>query len=108
MNYRYEEVMEILKKHNQEHLLAFYNELTSEEQDKLLEQIMNIDFEQIEKLYEETKNGVKVKNDLIEPIEYINKDKLPEQLKDEYLKIGEDVIKNNCFAVVTMAGGQRY
>ena len=42
-----EEVKFILKKYNQEHLLYFYDELTQDEKEKLLNQILTIDFEKI-------------------------------------------------------------
>lgn len=42
----------------------------------------------------------------IEPINYVDKSKMSEQEKQELKKIGEEIIKNNKYAVVTMAGGQ--
>ena len=38
---------EILKKYNQEHLLHFYDELSENEKNKLLNQILTINFEKI-------------------------------------------------------------
>ena len=42
----------------------------------------------------------------IEHIKYSNKYKLSEEQTEEYTKLGENVIKNKKYAVVTMAGGQ--
>ena len=51
MDNQYLKAKEILKKYNQEHLLAFYDKLTQEKKEKLINQILNINFEQINKLY---------------------------------------------------------
>ena len=48
----YEEAVELLKKHNQEQLLNFYDELTDSQKEDLLKQISNIDFELMQSLYE--------------------------------------------------------
>ena len=45
------DTMQVLKKYNQEHLLAFFDELTMSEKETLLSQIHNIDFEKINNLY---------------------------------------------------------
>lgn len=107
MEDRYLAVKEKLSKYGQEHLLKFYGELTDKEKENLLEDILEIDFEQIETLYKETKVEDKFKEDIIEPIKYIDKEKLSEEEKNYYNKIGENSIKNNEYAVVTLAGGQR-
>lgn len=94
----------ILEKYNQEHLLAFYDELSNEQQNLLINQILSIDFEQILSLY---KNSFlkDLKAD-ISPLEHIEKALLDVDKIDFYKKIGESIIKNGNFAVVTMAGGQ--
>lgn len=107
MENKYSLVKENLNKYNQEHLLKFYNELQDEEKANLLEDIIEINFEQVQTLFEETKKKDKFENNIIEPIKYIDKQKMTEKDKDYYNKIGEDCIKNNEYAVVTLAGGQR-
>lgn len=107
MKDKYLLVKEKLNKYGQEHLLKFYEELSNEEKENLLEDILEINFEQIEKLYDETKVEDKFREDIIEPIKYIDKEKLTEEQKEYYKKIGETIIKNNEYAVVTLAGGQR-
>ena len=42
MDNQYLKAKEILKKYNQEHLLAFYDKLTQEKKEKLINQILNI------------------------------------------------------------------
>lgn len=107
MEDKYLLVKEKLNKYGQEHLLKFYEELSNEEKENLLEDILEINFEQIKKLYAETKVEDKFKEDIIEPIKYIDKEKLTMEEKEYYNKIGEKIIKNNEYAVVTLAGGQR-
>ena len=43
---------------------------------------------------------------MIEPIDYIEKEKIAKDKKEEYLKKGIEEIKKGKLAVVTMAGGQ--
>lgn len=107
MGDKYLLVKEKLSKYGQEHLLKFYEELNNNEKENLLEDILEINFEQIEMLYKEIKVEDKFKEDIIEPIKYINKEKLSEEERNYYNKIGENSIKNNEYAVVTLAGGQR-
>lgn len=107
MEDKYLLVKQKLTKYNQEHLLKFYNELTDEEKGQLLEDILQINFEQVKNLFEETKKKDKFRNDVIEPIEYIDKEKMTKEETEYYNKIGETCIKNNEYAVVTLAGGQR-
>ena len=105
MEHNIEEIRHKLKKYNQEHLLNFYDEMEENKQNKLLEQIENIDFELIKSLYDKTKDGIKNEDANIEPIDFIDKYKLNEDYK-YYEEIGEKAIKAGKLAVVTMAGGQ--
>lgn len=106
MEDKFNKAKKILEEYNQEHLLSQYEKLNNEKKEELLNQIINIDFEQINKLYKQTKEEVKIGNDKIEPIEYIEKEKLSSGEKERYLKIGAEEIKKGKLAVVTMAGGQ--
>lgn len=100
-----EEVKAILKKYNQEHLLNGYEKLDSKKQEQLLNQILNIDFELIKSLYENTTTEKKEQEDIIEPMEYLDKNKLYDDYK-HYENIGKHAIENGKLAAVTMAGGQ--
>ena len=61
-----EEAKAILKKYNQEHLLNGYEKLEEKKQKQLLNQIMNIDFELIKSLYDNTKKENSTNDDKIE------------------------------------------
>ena len=100
-----EEVKFILKKYNQEHLLNGYEKLDEKKQKQLLEQIMNIDFDLIKSLYDNTKKENSTNGDKIEPMEYLDKYKLNDKYK-YYENIGKEAIRAGKLAAVTMAGGQ--
>lgn len=99
-------VKKTLEKYNQEHLLHFYNEISKEEKLKLINQILDTDFEQIINLYKDSKKSDDLSNIKISPLPHIEKDKLTKDELNYYTQIGEAIIKSNQIAIVTMAGGQ--
>jgi len=99
------EAQEIVKKYNQEHLINFYDNLTIEKKEELVNQILEIDFDLLENLYKNI-NSKKQSEDKITPIEYKDKSKMSEQEKNAYREKAREALKNNKYAVVTMAGGQ--
>lgn len=101
-----EDAKVLLEKYNQEHLWKSYERLNDADREKLLEQISRIDFEKMKTLYALSQTKVEIKDALIEPMTYQDSAKLSEDEKQEFIKIGEEAIKNNKLAVVTMAGGQ--
>jgi len=108
MDEKYQLVKEKLQKFNQEQLLAGYNNLSKENQNKLLDEILQLDFDQIQNLYEKVVKTEKKIEEEKTPRSYVEKEKLAEEIKEKYEKIGQEIIKNGEYAVVTMAGGQRY
>lgn len=97
---------EKLKKFHQEQVLIKYDTMSQENKEKLVKQILSLDFEQLEELYEMAKKEVAVEEAKIEPIAYVDKEKMIKEEKEEYKKIGVESIKNGELAAVTMAGGQ--
>ena len=100
------EIIEILKKYSQDHILKHLQYLTQKEQDELEKQIEKIDFEQLENLYYETKKEPHIEEKVIEHIPYVDKAKLSKERIEELEKIGKKVICSGKYAVITMAGGQ--
>ena len=96
----------ILKANKQENLLRFIDKLDNNKKEKIIKQILNLDFTQLNKLYEETKISAEIINKKIENIKYVDEYKLSDEAKERYTNIGGKIIKNNQYAVVTMAGGQ--
>ena len=79
MNEKYDASMEKVKKYGQEHLLKFYDKLSKDEKEKLLDDILTIDLQQINKLYEQTKVEKNFTSSKIEPIPYIDKTKMSKE-----------------------------
>lgn len=102
----YSEALNKLKEYNQEHLIKFYNQMSNEKQKILLKQIEELNLEQINMLYNGVKEQKENKEVKIEPIEYIDKEKLSKEEKEKYEKIGNETLKSGKIAAVTMAGGQ--
>ena len=104
MDDKLEEIKNILKKYNQEHLLNHYETLDETHKKELLEQIEEIDFELANSLYQNVGKQEK-QEDKITPIEYLDKYKLYDDYK-YYENIGKKAIMEGKLAAVTMAGGQ--
>lgn len=105
MNTKIKEAIQILQENNQMQILKVLDTL-EEKKLKLAEQILSIDFNQLNQLYESTKHKPEILEKKLEHLKYTDKNKLPKEIKEEYTKLGENIIKNNQYAVVTMAGGQ--
>ena len=99
---KFEQTKKILKDQKQEQILEY----PIRNKEEFVSEVLKINFEELNKLYDKAIKNEKVKNSKIEPIPYIEKDKLSEERKQYYKKIGENIIRNNEYAVVTMAGGQ--
>ena len=93
MDEKLEKVKEILKKYNQEQLLICYDRLIEQKREELCDQILKINFEEIQELYNETKSKKTFKEGGIEPLPYIDKEKLSKEEKEQYENIGINKIK---------------
>ncbi|MBP3503219.1 MAG: UTP--glucose-1-phosphate uridylyltransferase [Clostridia bacterium] len=104
---KYEETIEKLKKYEQNEIINMMTKkYTEDEKNKLEEQLQNINLEQVIELYKNAKKIPAIDETKIEHIKYTDLKSLPEEQFKEYKQIGIDVIKNNKYAVITMAGGQ--
>ena len=97
---------ELLAKYGQEHLLQCYDKLSDAQKNKLLDDILTLDFNQVQNLYESTKTKPNFENVKLEPIPHTTKAELSDEDLRKYTEIGEEVIQAGKLAVVTMAGGQ--
>ncbi len=98
--------IEILREYNQEHVIDLLEKLDEDKRRELIKQIDNIDFHQITELYNNTKKQIEFKESKIEPLEYLDKEKISQEQKNQFDKLGEEIVKEGQYAVVTMAGGQ--
>ena len=102
----YEKVKEILNKYNQNHVIQFIEASNDKIKEKLVEQVLKINFEELKELYNKSFEDIYVDLEELQPIAGLNPDKLAQEELKEIEKIGVEIIKSNKFAVSTMAGGQ--
>lgn len=100
-----EQIIEILTNNNQTKILELLKNVTEEQRKQLVKELLKVDFNQVKRLYI-NKDKKNKKEDIIEPIKYVDKNKLNSKQKSELEKLGEKVLRQNQYAVVTMAGGQ--
>lgn len=86
----------------QEHLLAYYDELTKEEQEVLLAQIEKIDITLLDLLKQDSKEVAKGK---LEPLGAVTLEEI-QNGKADYEKLGQEAIRAGKVGAVLLAGGQ--
>lgn len=97
------EIIEILIKYKQDHLIKYYDHLSASNKIKFLSDISKIDFEKTTKLYNNC-SDYETENSNITPIVPFDSSNI--ENKEFYEQIGNEIISNGQLAVVTMAGGQ--
>lgn len=107
---KYEQAIDLLAIHGQQHILAFYNELDSAQQQSLLEQIDNLDFTQIPSWidnYVKNDSPLDVPADFAPAPSYTPQPSTSQQEKyDKAKKLGEELISSGKVAAFVVAGGQ--
>lgn len=94
-----EEARRILEENGQGHIKV--------KNEELADQNLHIDFERLKTLDEEITHPCCTCNiEDISPVKAINPEKKDTEEIEEYIKIGEDVVKSGHFAIGIMAGGQ--
>lgn len=106
MNKKLTEAKEILKKYKQEHLLYFYDNLLDDQKEVLLSQILTTNFDKILTLYKSSMKNPKLDMKTVSPLSHLEKNNFSKFDLNYYTSIGENVLKSDSFAVITMAGGQ--
>ena len=106
MDFNIDEIQKKLNKYNQSHLLNFLSELTDYEKEQLLRQLVNIDYEKINTLFNSLKDFTIPTDEIIEPLDYYIKDDFTDSEKNQLSEIGNNILQQNNYAIVTMAGGQ--
>ena len=101
-----EKAKELLIKYKQDQIVKFMDSLADSKKQELANQVLKIDFEEMRALYKKTQEDIYTDLEEILPIIAVNPDKLSKEEKQKYIDIGENLIKNNKYALVTMAGGQ--
>ena len=90
-----------LKQYNQEQILKYYDELNDNEKNNLLNQINTIDYSLVNEIYKNSYNDDVIDMNQVTNLNIIKK----EDISDDNNYLGENLIRNNGYAVVLMAGG---
>lgn len=106
MNDQEKKAIDILEKYNQHHIVEHLKKIDENQKQEIIKQIEEIDFEEVLRLYNNTKKDREKRETKIEPLQTLVPDQMNEEQKNEYEKEGKNIIRENKFAVVTMAGGQ--
>ena len=103
-----EQIEDFLKKYNQTIVLNYYNKASNETKDKIRKQLKNINLDSLINLYRISQKNVsaEIDKDTLYNLPYTDKSLLSEEEKKEIDDLGIEVLKENKYAVVTMAGGQ--
>lgn len=103
----FNELLEILKEHKQDHVLKFWNKLSKEEQELLRKQINVIDFDLMDRLISKYLNdefsGTQANE--LKPAEIIDLEQR-KKLDKEMFALGEKVLYEGKVAAFLVAGGQ--
>lgn len=103
---KWQDTIELLKQYHQEHIVDWLKQVDELKRKELINQLNEIDFNLMTELYENTKKEIKFKENKIESVPYIDKEKLNFEQRRHYEELGETAIRSGSYAVVTMAGGQ--
>ena len=97
-----------LKENGQEHLLKYIEMGNKEQKENLISEISKINFNQVNELHKISNkdNEKAIESCLIEHTKFVDKYRISNDEFEKYKNIGENIIKNGEYAVVTMAGGQ--
>lgn len=106
MENKYDIAINLLKKNKQNRVLDLLKNTDILDKEKIVEQVLNIDFEMLDEMFSSTQvRSTNIEN-LLEPVKAIVEDKLTFEEKNIFESNGAKIVKNNKFAVVIMAGGQ--
>lgn len=92
----------LLREHNQEHLLSYYDQLSPANKDKLVAQIKKLDWKLLKHIHPENQQQ---KNGRYAPLEGLSIEQI-ETSKKRYYDIGINAIREGKVAAVLLAGGQ--
>jgi UDP-N-acetylglucosamine/UDP-N-acetylgalactosamine diphosphorylase len=106
-----EEATKILEKHKQEQILTFWNELDSEQQIRLLEQVKNLNFTKIDNWiadFVKKEPSVEINTDF-EPVSFYKSEPESSEQQAKYekaVKLGKSLISQGKVGAFVVAGGQ--
>jgi UDP-N-acetylglucosamine/UDP-N-acetylgalactosamine diphosphorylase len=108
MKNKFEEAKYVTAKYGQQHLLKYYNELSSTDQEALVNEILDIDFELISSLHCDlilNSNHESSPEDF-SPLKANSFDDCSVEEKENYYNLGIEAIREGKVAALLVAGGQ--
>lgn len=99
-----DKVKKIIAEYGQDHLLAFFDELSPAQQEDLIENINKIDFSLIARVYKEI-NAPKTPICGVSPMKAADSTTFSKEEADKYVNIGKKAIVDGKVGALTMCGG---
>src|ERR1700752_633644 len=97
------DILQQLRKAGQEHVLAWWDQLSEGERRELVEQLKGINFNQLRDLYNQREWAVSLPaSEKIQPLPVIGKDSSTPEVR----QLGERALRNGEVAILMVAGGQ--
>lgn len=108
MKNKFEEVKYVTDKYGQQHLLKYYSELSNTEQEVLLNEILDIDFELISSLHSDLvlNNKHESSPEGFSPLKASSFEDCSDEEKENYYNLGIEAIREGKVAALLVAGGQ--
>jgi UDP-N-acetylglucosamine/UDP-N-acetylgalactosamine diphosphorylase len=108
MEEKLKRVLFLVEEYNQKQLLHFFNVLSEKQQEKLVDQILNIDFQLISSLYGKLSENIQNKKEYgdFAPMGSTSWSELADWEKRKVYNAGLDVLAKGKAAAVLVAGGQ--
>ncbi len=100
---QYQEALELVRRHGQEHLLQYYGELEEEGKKKLLDQIARLDWGLLDLL--KSRKSTEASKGHLEPLGALEVDEI-ERRRDYFESVGTKALQDGKTAAVLLAGGQ--
>lgn len=100
-----QEIRDKLEDFGQSEVLRYWGELNEQEKDKLIQQVLTLDFDECQKAWEDITSPSPSPKNLSVPNNVFNEKKTPLKT-NEYRELGESLISSSKVAAFTVAGGQ--
>ncbi|MGL1903837.1 MAG: UDPGP type 1 family protein [Fibrobacterales bacterium] len=101
-----EHLTKIVSQYNQEHLVAFYNELSEEEQQKLVQQVEELDFKRVIKTFNDNVSNHEEAIDTLEPLPFKSISETTKEDLELWFSKSRDAFLKGEVAAFLVAGGQ--
>jgi len=106
MENKYNEALKILKNNNQEHIIKYLEKADEDKKKVIIEQVLEINFEAINEIFKRLAEKKEKKIPDIAPLNVVDIKKISKEEKETLKSIGEEQIKKEKVAAITLAGGQ--